>query len=136
MKYMLDTNTSIFIIKNKPEFLKKKLQKIKFGNISISNISLSELFHGVYSSSDKTRNLRVLESFLLGVNVLDYDFDASVKYGKIKSQLRKNKLSMSNVDIQIAAHSQSIGSTLITGNITEFKKIKSLKTENWLKKIN
>ena len=78
MKYMLDTNTSIFIIKNKPEFLKKKLQKIKFGNISISNISLSELFHGVYSSSDKTRNLRVLESFLLGVNVLDFDFDASV----------------------------------------------------------
>ena len=129
---MLDTNTSIYIMKNKPKFLKRKFQRIKLGNITISNILVSELFFGVYSSKDRKKNLRVLESFLLGVDIVDYDFEAALEYGKIKSQLSDSRQLMDNLNIQIAAHSCSTGSILITENLSEFKKIKKLKTENWI----
>jgi tRNA(fMet)-specific endonuclease VapC len=137
MKYMLDTNTSIYIMKNKPDFLKRKLQRIKYGNVTVSNISVSELFFGVYSSKNRKRNLKVLENFLLGVDVVDYDFEAAMEYGKIKSQLFDSRQSMKTLNVQIAAHSRSAGSILVTENLSEFKKIKKLKTENWIiKTIN
>jgi tRNA(fMet)-specific endonuclease VapC len=35
-------------------------------------------------------------------------------------------------DMLIAAHAHSLGLTLVTNNIKEFKRIKDLKLENWV----
>ncbi len=43
MKYLLDTNVCIAIIKERPEEVKAKLLKIPIGEIGISSIVLAEL---------------------------------------------------------------------------------------------
>ena len=41
---MLDTNICIYILNNKPEYIKDKFLQYKAGDIAISSISVAELF--------------------------------------------------------------------------------------------
>jgi tRNA(fMet)-specific endonuclease VapC len=52
-KRMLDTNICIYIIKNKPESVKKKFHMFKIGDLSISTITVSELMYGVFNGISK-----------------------------------------------------------------------------------
>jgi tRNA(fMet)-specific endonuclease VapC len=36
------------------------------------------------------------------------------------------------MDLMIAAHALSLNATVITNNVSEFKRIKKLKIENWI----
>jgi tRNA(fMet)-specific endonuclease VapC len=36
------------------------------------------------------------------------------------------------LDLQIAAHAQSLGVTLVTNNTKEFERVEGLKLENWV----
>ena len=51
MKWMLDTDTCIAIIKRKPENALKKLRGKSIGQVGISAITLSELTFGIEKSS-------------------------------------------------------------------------------------
>jgi hypothetical protein len=52
MKYMLDANICIYIIRKKPPNVLKKLQKIDISNVVISSITLSELEYGAQKSKN------------------------------------------------------------------------------------
>ncbi len=43
MQYLLDTNICIAIIKNRPEKVKARLEKVSFHEVGISSIVLAEL---------------------------------------------------------------------------------------------
>ena len=43
MRYLLDTNICIYIIRKKPKIVLEKLKSLEIGDISISSITLSEL---------------------------------------------------------------------------------------------
>ncbi|MCV6608469.1 MAG: PIN domain-containing protein, partial [Campylobacterales bacterium] len=49
-KILLDTNICIYIIKNKPETVRKKLREHDIGDIAISSITVSELYYGAFKS--------------------------------------------------------------------------------------
>lgn len=52
MKYLLDTNICIYIIKRKPETVFRKFKELKIGDVGISTITLAELQFGVMKSSN------------------------------------------------------------------------------------
>ncbi|WKZ20141.1 MAG: type II toxin-antitoxin system VapC family toxin [Candidatus Jettenia sp. CY-1] len=52
-------------------------------------------------------------------------------YGIIHSQLEKTGKPVGSLDTLIGAHALSVGVTLVTNNIREFKHIKSLKVMDW-----
>ena len=47
MRYMLDTNICIYVIKHKPEKVFQKLQTIHPEDVCISSVTYAELVHGV-----------------------------------------------------------------------------------------
>ena len=47
MQYMLDTNICIYIIKRRPIDVLERFKQTDISKISISSITLSELFYGV-----------------------------------------------------------------------------------------
>ena len=51
MRYMLDTNICIYVIKTKPEKVFKKLQTIRPEDVCISSVTYAELVHGVEKSA-------------------------------------------------------------------------------------
>lgn len=132
MRYMLDTNICIYIIKNRPSHVREKFHEFSVGDLVLSTITISELMHGVYKSQLIEKNLKALEKFLLPFDIVDYDYNASIEYGKIRSKLEKEGRVIGGLDMQIGAHARSLGMTLVSNNIKEFERIDGLKLENWV----
>ncbi|MCH8127401.1 type II toxin-antitoxin system VapC family toxin [candidate division KSB1 bacterium] len=132
MKYMLDTNICIYIIKKTPQKVIDKFKNIKLGEIGISSITYCELQYGVANSKMKKENQDALNEFLTPLNILDYPGDAAHTYGEIRAKLKKIGDRIGQLDLLISTHAVHINATLITNNINEFNKIENLKIENWV----
>ena len=73
MKYMLDTNICIFIIKQKPEHVIQRFMEHCPGEICISSITYAELVHGVEKSQARERNHMAIVMFLSAISILEFD---------------------------------------------------------------
>jgi tRNA(fMet)-specific endonuclease VapC len=100
--------------------------------MAISAITLSELFHGAEKSARVSQNLAVIEDFASLLEVLPYSAKASQHYGAIRASLEKAVQPIGINDLHIAAHARSEGLTLVTNNLSEFKRVPGLLTQNWL----
>lgn len=131
--YMLDTNICSYIIKNRPTYVLEKFESISPDDLCISIVTYAELYYGIEKSRSKKINEQVIDTFVSLVNVLFWDKPAAKAYAKIRNELRLAGQLIGNLDLMIAAHAQSLNSTIVTNNISEFKRIKRLKIENWIK---
>ena len=131
MKYLLDTNACIFLMKGNTEVLKHFLTKKEFG-IAISTITVAELYYGIFNSEHMEKNSANLINFFIGVNILDFDSGSAVEYGRIRADLRRKGTPISQMDMLIAAHAKSKGLTVVTNNINEYERITDLQIEDWL----
>ena len=132
LRYLLDTNIVIYVLKRRPiealEIFNKNANRM-----AISSITLSELMYGAEKSQSVAKNLEAIEDFTSHLEVLPYDAKASQSYGQIKSALEKKGNIIGENDIHIAAHAISQGLILVTNNVKEFKRVPNLVIENWVK---
>ena len=131
MRYMLDTNICIYVIKHKPETVFQKLQNTNPEDVCISSVTYAELVHGVEKSIAVEKNRLALSILLANMEILDFDVDAADCYGKIRAGLEKNGTPIGPLDMMIAGHAQSLGYTVVTNNVKEFSRVSALKIENW-----
>lgn len=132
MKYMLDTNICIYLIKQKPTAVLKRFRKTNISEISISSITLSELFYGVSKSSRPEQNFMALTQFVAPLEILPFGGEAAQYYGDLRTRLEKQGTPIGSLDMLIAAHALSMTSTLVTNNEKEFNRVPGLKIENWV----
>jgi len=132
MKYMLDTNMCIYIIKKKPPEIIQRFKQIEISQIGISSITLSELLFGVYKSSKPEQNKLALAQFAAPLEILPFGDEAADFYGRLRTQLEKQGTPIGSLDMLIAAHALSFGCILVTNNEKEFSRVLSLKVENWI----
>jgi tRNA(fMet)-specific endonuclease VapC len=133
IQYLLDTNACIELIRARSQRVMSRLKQCAPGSVGISSITLGELYYGVERSSDPQRNLLALTQFCAPIEILPFDDRAAAVYGKVRQDLEKSGFPAGALDTVIAAHSLSEGTTLITDNVREFRHVKGLKIENWLR---
>lgn len=131
MKYMLDTNICIYIIKEKPQKVINKFKTLDIGDVCISSITLAELEYGVEKSDYKEKNKVALAGFLSSIEILPFSDKAASEYGKIRANLERQGNIIGAYDLMIGAHALSENITLVTNNMKEFQKIDNLSLENW-----
>lgn len=132
LKYLLDTNIVIYVLKRRPvEVL--KIFNTNASRMAISSITLSELLYGAEKSLKVNKNLEAIEEFISHLDVLPYDAKASQHFGQIKATLERKGEIIGENDIHIAAHAISQGLILVTNNLREFKRVVNLTLENWVK---
>lgn len=131
MKYMLDTNTCIYLIKQKPPKVLKHFKSHTVGDIGISSITLAELRYGVSKSQHVEKNQQALDEFILPLEIADFDEKAAGEYGTIRADLEKAGKPIGSMDMLIGAHALALGATLVTNNTKEFKQVKNLKIVDW-----
>jgi tRNA(fMet)-specific endonuclease VapC len=127
---LLDTNTCIYIINNRPSNVLERFRKYKAGEVGISSIAASELAYGV-AKSGSVKNRKALEMFLAPLQILPFDSQCLWIYADLRAALEKQGLSIGPMDTLIAAQALSIDGTLVTNNIKEFVRVPKLKLENW-----
>jgi len=131
MRFMLDTNICIYLIKRKPSQVLSKLKEFNLGDVAVSSIALSELEYGVAKSSKPQQNRDALDAFLAPLEILPFDGEAAHRYGQIRALLEKEGKLIGAMDMLIGAHALGASMTLVTNNIKEFSRIPGLRLENW-----
>jgi len=114
MKFLLDTNICIYLIKKKPLKVFDRFKDLPLGSVGISSITLAELQYGIKKSTQATKNQIALNSFLLPLEIFDFDANASEEYGRIRVELESKGTPIGPLDTLIAAHAKVLGSTLVT----------------------
>ena len=127
---LLDTNTCIYIINNRPPNVLARFKSYQAGEVGISSIAASELAFGV-AKSGSMKNRKALDMFLAPLQILPFDSECLWFYAEIRASLEKNGLSIGPMDTLIAAQALSIDGTLVTNNLKEFSRVPKLKLENW-----
>ena len=130
-RYMLDTNIISDLVKNPQGKAAKRIAKVGEDNICTSIIVAAELRYGCTKSGSK-RLLKAVEDLLSEIPVLPFDVPADAEYGGIRSELEAAGRPIGSNDLLIAAHAYATGTTIVTANIDEFKRIRGLSVENWL----
>lgn len=111
LKYLLDTNIAIYVIKRRP-------------------VEVMGVFNE--NAGRMAQNLAVVEEFARLLEVLPYSAKASQHHGAIRAALEKAGTPIGVNDIYIAAHARSEGLTLVTNILGEFERVPGLLTENWI----
>jgi tRNA(fMet)-specific endonuclease VapC len=131
MRFMLDTNTCIFLIRRKHPRLLQRIVSCIPGDLGVSAITLAELEYGVAKSSQRDRNRNALAEFLLPFEIALFDEEAARTYGAVRAHLESKGTPIGSLDTLIGAHALSRGITLITNNTREFKRIPRLQVADW-----
>ena len=131
MRYLLDTNTCVHLIRQKPAGLLRKLTSLPVGEAGVSSITVAELQYGVRKSSRPEQNAEALAMFLLPLPIADFDYKAAEAYGRIRAHLESSGAPIGPLDTLIAAHAASLDATLITNNPGEFGRVPQLRVEDW-----
>jgi tRNA(fMet)-specific endonuclease VapC len=131
MKFMLDTNTCIYLIKKKSPHILNHFKNHSPGDIGISSITLAELRYGVEKSQLIQKNQQALNEFITPLEIADFDEKAAETYGNVRAALENDGKPIGSMDMLIGSHALSLGVTLVTNNTKEFKYIKNLKIIDW-----
>ena len=132
IRYMLDTDTCISLLKARPEKISRRISRLPVEDVGISSIVAAELWYGVALSEKKKQNEAALRDFLDFVNVLDWPSGACPVYGRIRAHLKKKGTPIGAMDLLIASHASFLNAVLVTNNTREFDRVPELKVENWL----
>jgi tRNA(fMet)-specific endonuclease VapC len=131
MRYLLDTNICVHLIRHRPAGLLQKLTSLPVGEAGVSSITVAELQYGVRRSSRPEQNAEALAMFLLPLPIADFDYKAAEAYGRIRAHLEGGGMPIGTLGTLIAAHAISLDAILITNNVGEFSRVPQLQVEDW-----
>ena len=130
MRYMLDTNICIYIIKNHPPQVLHRLEALTQGSAVMSVVSYAELRAGLeIQTANRAQDERVLALLISRIPVLPFTESDAESFGVLRAAVRDRR--RDTLDQLIAAHAVSVGVTLVTNNDADFKDYPGLKVENW-----
>jgi len=131
--YFLDTNTCVYFLNGKYESIKDKILSTPPYGISIPSVVKAELLLGAYKSIKRNQNIEKVEKFLDPFEIVPFTDLITYVYAEIRSETEKKGEIVGPNDLLIASIVKFHTGILVTNNGAEFKRIKGLKTENWVK---
>jgi len=130
VRYLLDTNTASYVIKGNFPRVRARLLRVPMAEVGISVVAEAELRFGVARRPEAATLRRVVEEFLLRVEVLPWNSEAAQQYARIRAALEKEGEPMGNLDLMIAAQALAVEAVLVTHDQV-FRRVKGLKVEDW-----
>ena len=103
MKYLLDTNICVFVIRQKPLRVLDRFRQELPDDLGISTVTLAELRYGADKSRDPDKNHQALNAFLAPLEIADFDSCAAEIYGRVRADLEKRGMAIGPLDLMIAA---------------------------------
>ena len=130
MRYLLDTNTLIHVMRGTTSMIDAMAKKNR-GDIAVSSITCYELYTGVEKCLDPPRERRKVDTLLGAVQQLFFDWSAAMHAAAIRAALESRGEMIGPYDVLIAGHALSLNLTLVTANTNEFQRVPGLAIENW-----
>ena len=128
-RYLLDANAVIALLNNIDSSLARRTRLHKPGDIAISAIVTHELFYGAFKSKRRQHNVDLIDS--LHFAILDFSKDDARQAGELRAILAVKGTPIGPYDVLIAGQAKARNMTLVTSNVSEFKRVPGLRIEDW-----
>jgi len=128
-RYMLDTNTVSYLIKEDP-CVAQRVMAVPMASLCISAITQAEMVFGLARRPDAKRLHVAVREFLRRVDVLPWNSLIAECYGVLRSDLERQGNMLASLDLLIAAHALGVGAALVTNDMA-FRQVPNLLVENW-----
>lgn len=132
MRYLLDTNICIYLIKKSPPEARVHFRAHSPIDVAISIITVFELEYGAQKSQYPKQTRKALNKFLAPLSVLNLDHSSVNEAARIRAQLERKGRPIGAYDLLIAGQARSGGLVLVTNNTREFERVPGLELENWV----
>lgn len=127
-RYLLDSDACISVLRQRMGL--DRLPEPDLTGIPV--IVAAELWTGVRKAgSVHPRSAARLEAFLGLFPVVEFTLDAALHYAEIRTDAEAGGKPIGPLDLLIAAQARSLGATLVTANLREFKRVRGLKVLDW-----
>ena len=131
MVWLLDTNAVIALVTRRSDALRRRVEAAEPGTLATSAIVAHELYFGAYRSQKIEFNLETLRLLFADLVVLDLDREDARTAGVIRAGLARQGLPIGPYDVLIAGQAKARGLTLVTNNLSEFRRVEGLSVEDW-----
>ncbi len=128
--FLLDTDTVIFNLKGNANVQKNLSQHLN-DSVSISVITLMELYYGARKSQKVAANLAKIKMLEQSIETIPIGVESTEIFGILKAQLELSGNRLDDFDLLIASCAISHNLTLVTNNTKHFQRIEGLKLVNW-----
>ena len=130
MKFLLDTDTCIYALKQERGVLERLLAHAR-ADIAVSVITEAELRTGAAKSSAPTKTARLVENFLRPLTVTELTASDAATYAKVRAKLERAGTPIGPLDTLIASQALARELKLVSNNEREFGRVSGLAIENW-----
>jgi tRNA(fMet)-specific endonuclease VapC len=131
MSFLLDSNIVSAHIR-RPSGLSHRFTQ-HAGRLFVPTPVLAELYAWAYGRPDPTEILTAIDTLLLNeVEVVVYDDQCARWFGWLRSELRRQGVTVPPMDLLIASVALSHDLTLVTNNTADFASIPGLRLEDSL----
>ena len=130
MKFLLDTDTCIYALKQNPAVLKHLLAQSR-EDIAVSVITEAELRTGAAKSASGAKTLRLVENFLRPLGIVEFTSNDAASYAQVRAKLERAGTPIGPLDTLIAAQAVTRKLALVSTNEGEFSRVAGLRLENW-----
>ena len=131
MQYLLDTDTSSYVIRGGYPDLDRRLASMPPSDVCISSITRAELLYGVRRRPEAHHLARVVGQFLARIRSLPWDDEAAERFASIAAELDASGRRIGTFDTMIAAHALATGAVVVTNNVEHFSRVTGVAVENW-----
>jgi tRNA(fMet)-specific endonuclease VapC len=132
MKYLLDTNVCVQILRKKGSpLVKQRLGAHPPIDVVLCSIVVAELFYGAERSAKPTTGRQQTDAFIAHFKSLSVDEAVARVYGRIRSDLERLGRPIGQNDYLIAALAVANNLVLVTHNTIEFSRVPGLVLEDW-----
>ena len=133
MLFLLDTNILIYLIKNRPHQVAKRIDALSAADsLAMSFITWAELLQGAEGSQRRAATLQRLETLARQVPVLVPEGEAICRHYAVQATaLKRRATPIGANDLWIACHALALGATLVSHNVREFSRIEGLPLVDW-----
>lgn len=131
MKYLLDTDTCSFIMRQSSAMLMERFAGIADNEVAMSVITQGELKSGLARKPLAARLKARFDRLNVAIPTLDLPVAAATHYSMIRTHLEQKGLLIGSNDLWIASHALAANMRLVTNNVREFERVPELRIENW-----
>ena len=130
--YLLDTNILSHLVRQPQGPVAERIAAVGEANVVTSVIVACELRYGAAKRGSR-RLTRQIEAVLGAMTIKPLESDVEQVYASIRVALEKKGAPIGAHDMLIAAHARAIDAICVTDNTAEFKRVPTLRVENWLR---
>jgi tRNA(fMet)-specific endonuclease VapC len=130
VRFLLDTNTVSFHVRRSSRALGRRLRRTPVTHVALSVVTEMELRYGL-ARNPRLRVAPLVEEFLAGITILPLTSGVARVYGRIRAELEAKGTPIGPLDLMIAAQAVALKATLVSNNLSEFRRIAGLRCVDW-----